>query len=88
MNDEAGRVKILPPGITNSKIINSKRKKNTVSLEIETSLEVVEQAFNKTFKEMSKLAKIPGFRKGKVPRLTCTLRVRKHDTKQHDFLAA
>ena len=50
------------------KVINSKQKNNTVHLEIEVSLETLNESFNKTFKEMSKYAKIPGFRKGKVPR--------------------
>lgn len=50
------------------KIINSKQKNNTVTLELESSLAVIEESFNKTFKNISKMAKIPGFRKGKVPR--------------------
>ena len=50
------------------KVINSKQKNNTMHLEIEASLETINESFNKTFKEMAKLAKIPGFRKGKVPR--------------------
>lgn len=37
-------------------------------LELESSLECVEQAFTKTFKQTVKLVKIPGFRQGKAPR--------------------
>jgi trigger factor len=50
------------------KILKSKRNNNTVSLEVEVSLETLEEGKTKAFKEMVKHAKIPGFRAGKVPR--------------------
>ncbi len=50
------------------KILKSKRTKNTYNLEIEASLETIEQALTKIFKQYVKSAKIPGFRQGKAPR--------------------
>ena len=50
------------------KILKSKRTNNTVSLEIEVSLEILEQGIAKAFNSMVKQAKVPGFRSGKVPR--------------------
>ena len=50
------------------KILKSKRKGNVYFLEIEESPEVVEDALNVTFKRLSKSAKIPGFRAGKITR--------------------
>lgn len=50
------------------KVLKSKRKKNTVELEIEASIETIEKGLTKTFKEYVKSANIPGFRKGKAPR--------------------
>ncbi|MCP4050730.1 MAG: trigger factor [bacterium] len=48
------------------KILKSKRKANTYSLEIEESHDVMNDAVMEAFKKLSKSAKIPGFRKGKV----------------------
>ncbi|MBH37867.1 trigger factor [bacterium] len=50
------------------KILKSKRTNNTVSLEIEVSLETLEEGITKAFNSMVKQAKVPGFRAGKVPR--------------------
>ena len=50
------------------KVLKSKRTNNTVSLEIEVSLETLEQGITKAFNSMVKQAKVPGFRTGKVPR--------------------
>tara|TARA_B100000427_G_scaffold168502_1_gene140038 strand:- start:547 stop:1842 length:1296 start_codon:yes stop_codon:yes gene_type:complete len=50
------------------KILKSKQTNNTVSLEIEVSLEILEQGITKAFNSMVKQAKVPGFRAGKVPR--------------------
>ena len=50
------------------KVLKSKRTNNTVSLEIEVSLEILEQGITKAFNSMVKQAKVPGFRAGKVPR--------------------
>ena len=50
------------------KVLKSKRKKNTVELEIEASIETIEKGLTKTFKEYVKSANIPGFRKGKASR--------------------
>ncbi len=50
------------------KVLKSKRTNNTYNLEIEASLETIEIALTKTFKQYVKSAKIPGFRQGKAPR--------------------
>jgi len=50
------------------KVLKSKRTNNIVSLEIEVSLETLEQGITKAFNSMVKQAKVPGFRTGKVPR--------------------
>ena len=50
------------------KIIKNKRKGYVVSLEIEESQDVFPQALDKAFSKIQKKAKLPGFRKGKVPR--------------------
>ncbi len=50
------------------KILKSKRTNNTVSLEIEVSLEILDEGITKAFNSMVKQAKVPGFRAGKVPR--------------------
>ena len=50
------------------KVLKSKRTNNIVSLEIEVSLETLEQGITKAFNSMVKQAKVPGFRAGKVPR--------------------
>lgn len=50
------------------KVLKSKRKGNTVSLEVEASLDTIEQGLTKVFKDYVKSASIPGFRKGKAPR--------------------
>lgn len=39
-----------------------------IELEIEVEAEKVAEAFDQTYKELSKVANIPGFRKGKAPR--------------------
>jgi len=50
------------------KVLENKRKDYTVHLKVEVSVEEIDQAFDSTFKQMVKHAKVPGFRKGKVPR--------------------
>ena len=50
------------------KILKSKRTNNTVSLEIEVSLEILDEGITKAFNSIVKQAKVPGFRAGKVPR--------------------
>jgi trigger factor len=50
------------------KVLKSKRTKNTYNLEISASLNTIEIALTKTFKQYVKSAKIPGFRQGKAPR--------------------
>ena len=50
------------------KILKSKRKNNTIELEIEASVETIEEGLSRTFKQYVKSATIPGFRKGKAPR--------------------
>lgn len=50
------------------KVLKQNKSGFTVSLEIEVSPETIEDAFNQTFKRLSKSAKIPGFRPGKVTR--------------------
>ena len=50
------------------KILKSKRKGNTVSLEVQESSEAIEKAIHIAFKKIVKNASVPGFRKGKVPR--------------------
>ena len=49
------------------KILKEKRQKNTVSLEIEASVETIEQGIKKVFRDVVKTAKVHGFRQGKVP---------------------
>jgi trigger factor len=51
-----------------TKVLKNKKKGYTVSLEIEISPETINTALDATFKRLSKSAKVPGFRKGKVPR--------------------
>jgi trigger factor len=50
------------------KVLTSERKGNTYTLEIEESQEEMSVAMNRAYKVLVKNAKIPGFRKGKVPR--------------------
>ncbi|MFC1770357.1 trigger factor [Candidatus Margulisiibacteriota bacterium] len=50
------------------KILKSKRKDNTYSLKIEEDHSVMEEAMENVFNKLSKSVKIPGFRKGKIPR--------------------
>jgi trigger factor len=50
------------------KILKSKRKGNIYSLEIEESPEEVEKSLEAAFIKLSKSAKIPGFRQGKITR--------------------
>ena len=50
------------------KVKNSKRKGDTISLEIETSAEAIKESLDISFKQLVKSAKVPGFRQGKVPR--------------------
>jgi trigger factor len=50
------------------RVLSSKRKGHTVSLEIEESTDNIEDAFTKAFKRLVKSSKIPGFRQGKAPR--------------------
>jgi trigger factor len=50
------------------KVLKNKRKGNTVTLEIEASVETIDEAFEGAFNKLVKTSKIPGFRKGKVPR--------------------
>jgi len=52
------------------KVLKNKRKGNTVSLEIETSTDIINDAFEQAFKKLVKQSKVPGFRKGKAPRTT------------------
>jgi trigger factor len=49
-------------------ILKNKRHNNTVTLEIEESPETIQKALTKAFAKIVKTAKIPGFRKGKIPR--------------------
>lgn len=51
-----------------TKVLKNKKKGFTVSLEIEISTDTINAALEATFKRLSKSAKVPGFRKGKVPR--------------------
>lgn len=50
------------------KVLSNKRKDNTVSLEIEAPYEALETAMDKVFRRVVKTAKVPGFRKGHIPR--------------------
>ncbi len=50
------------------KVIKSKRKDNTVYLEVEIPHEILETSFEKAFAKLVKKAKVAGFRPGKVPR--------------------
>jgi trigger factor len=50
------------------KVLKNKRSGHTVSLEIETSLDLLKVCIDDAFKHIVKDAKVPGFRKGKVPR--------------------
>jgi len=50
------------------KILKSSRTGNCYTLEIETAPEIILSAMDSAFKRLSKDSRIPGFRKGKVPR--------------------
>lgn len=50
------------------KVLKNKKSGHTVSLEIETSLDIIEECKSLAFKDLVKQANVPGFRKGKVPR--------------------
>lgn len=50
------------------KVVKSKRKENTVFLEVEESFEVLRSQMDKVYPKVAKNVQIPGFRKGKVPR--------------------
>jgi len=48
------------------KILKSKRKDDTVNIEIEVSTEMMQEGIENAFQKLVKEAKIPGFRKGKI----------------------
>ncbi len=50
------------------KILKQERRGNSHFLEVEASVGTLNKAFDAAFKKMVKSAKIPGFRKGKIPR--------------------
>lgn len=50
------------------KIVNTSKSGNTISLEIEQSPETVKVFIDKAFNKVARDAKLPGFRKGKVPK--------------------
>jgi trigger factor len=50
------------------KILKSKRKNDIYTLKIEENHDAMESSLDKAFKKLSKSAKIPGFRKGKLTR--------------------
>ena len=50
------------------KVLKNKRNGNTVSLEIEASVETITKAFDQAFQTLVKRSKVPGFRQGKTPR--------------------
>lgn len=50
------------------KILKNSKEKNIITLEVEEDFSSVSNAMDKAFKNLSKDVKIPGFRKGKVPR--------------------
>jgi trigger factor len=50
------------------KILNSSKEGNTIFLEVEQSPEAVKANVDAAYKKVAKDAKIPGFRKGKIPR--------------------
>lgn len=50
------------------KVLKSKQKDNTCFLEIEVGQDSFTTSMDKVFKDIVKHAKVPGFRKGKVPR--------------------
>lgn len=50
------------------KILKSKRKDNTVSIEVEVSTDMMQEGLENAFQKLVKDARIPGFRKGKITR--------------------
>lgn len=50
------------------KILKENKEGNIITLEIEEEFASVTNAMGKAFKELSKDVKVPGFRKGKIPR--------------------
>ena len=54
--------------IVTMKILENKRHGFTVDLTIEVPAEAIDNGLEKAFRQLSKSARIPGFRKGKIPR--------------------
>lgn len=52
------------------KVIKQKKDGNTVSLTLEASDEILRNSMETAYQKLVKSAKVPGFRKGKVPRKT------------------
>lgn len=50
------------------KVLESKRKKNTIHLKVEGTQEELDRSVDKAFTKLVKKANVKGFRKGKVPR--------------------